>query len=423
MIPEIKRDNEVLLTSNALALGEEIDMGYSFQTPTQNYLNRRDSIIAGSYLALGVVGSNPSAKTFEKLEANLKQTKQTLETGTEAQKAALTRERVFGDMFLAGVYGYYSQYVSQSKVMSVGFRVMHQSIPTAGTFGYEPYQRTLLGINRGIERHGVYMNVRTAQAITDRNGDSGKAKQLMLQAGMLGSELEHAIPEQMFADPNSAIIPEGFSTARALDMAMMQGQRIYTINQKNQATALLNLRLDAAAMDEIRSALASGKDVTTHTDQLTVPGFRGSGYAITDPVTGEGVYKISGGKNGSYAAIAASYRLDYGVMAWDQIRGDRTINEQASSYSEALRNAEHFLYAYSKVCDDEMPRAEMVILVYLYFIAKAIVRNINIIKEGPITIPLPSGAQTFDFRNSPVTWMQLIAGLHGAALGSECGLD
>ena len=315
VIPEIKRDDEVLLTSGSLALGEEIDMGYSFQTPTQNYLNRRDSIIAGSYLALGIVGSNPSAKTFEKLEANLKQTKQILESGNEAQIAALTRERALGDMFAVGVQSYYTQYIFKSRLMSLDSRTMYHAIPTAGTFGYEPHQRTLLGVNRGIETHALYMNLRSAQMITDRNGDSEKAKQLMLQVGMMGSALEHSVPEQMFTDPNSATKPEGFSTAKALSMAVQQGQRIYTINQQNQAQALPNLRLDSLAMSEIRAALAMGKEVIAHTDQLTVPGFRGSGYAIIDSVTGEGVYKISGGKNGGTLLVAGIALIAIGGLA------------------------------------------------------------------------------------------------------------
>jgi hypothetical protein len=234
------------------------------------------------------------------LKANLEQTKQIVETGAEVQIHNLTREKLFGDMFVTGIQGYYTQYIAQSKVMSLKSRTMHQPIPTAGTFGYEPHQRTLFGLNRGIEAHGMYMNVRTAQAIQDRHGDGSKAKQLMLQVGMLSSALEHQVPEQMFTDPNSATKPEGISTAKALSMALAQGQKIYTINQQNRTTALSALRLDSLAMAEINSALASGKEVTAHTDQLTVQGFRGSGYAITDPVTGEGVYKISGGKNGAF---------------------------------------------------------------------------------------------------------------------------
>lgn len=118
---------------------------------------------------------------------------------------------------------------------------------------------------------------------------------------MLESALEHAIPEQLFTDPNNLVNkPEGFSTIKALGMAVEQGQRIYTITLDNQNKALANLRLDENAMNEIKSALLIGKHITTHTDQLFVPGFKGSGYIILAPMTGDASYKISGGKNGGW---------------------------------------------------------------------------------------------------------------------------
>ena len=56
-------------------------------------------------------------------------------------------------------------------------------------------------------------------------------------------------------------------------------------------------------MDEIRNALINaGKEVITHTDAVSVPGWSGAGYIITDSVTGEGAYKIAGGGNGSFIA-------------------------------------------------------------------------------------------------------------------------
>ena len=53
-------------------------------------------------------------------------------------------------------------------------------------------------------------------------------------------------------------------------------------------------------MNEIRNALNAGKEVITHTDAVSVPGWSGAGYIITDPVTGDGAYKIAGGGNGSF---------------------------------------------------------------------------------------------------------------------------
>ena len=178
------------------------------------------------------------------------------------------------------------------------------AMPIIGTFGYEPHQRTFFGLNRGIEAHGMYMNVYVANVVQAKNGNKDQNIAFSQQLGMLGSALEHLSPEQLFSNSNESDPlkqhPKGFSTAKALAMADKQGQRIYTITPITQNIALPHIRLDADSMNEIRAALASGKHVTTHTDLLTVPGFKGAGYVITDPDTGAGVYKITGGKNGGF---------------------------------------------------------------------------------------------------------------------------
>ena len=191
-----------------------------------------------------------------------------------------------------------------------------------GMSGHEPHQRTFFGLNRGIEAHGMYMNVYVANVVQAQNGNKDQNIAFNQQVGMLSSALEHSVPEQIFTDPNETDPtkrPNGFSAAKALSIAAAQGQRIYTITPATQNIALPNIRLDATSMSEIRAALASGKHVTTHTDLLTVPGYKGAGYVILDPDTGAGIYKISGGKNGSFLAgfgigLAAAF-LIIGVIA------------------------------------------------------------------------------------------------------------
>jgi len=51
-------------------------------------------------------------------------------------------------------------------------------------------------------------------------------------------------------------------------------------------------------MSEIEQAINQGKEVITHTDAVSVPGYSGAGYIILDPITGDGAYKIAGGENG-----------------------------------------------------------------------------------------------------------------------------
>ena len=106
----------------------------------------------------------------------------------------------------------------------------------------------------------------------------------------------------MFVTPEDP--GEGISAVKALSKAAQQGQRIYHITPANAATVLPNIHIDAAAKSEITAALNAGKEVTTHTDPISVPGWSGAGYVIFDPVTGDGAYKISGGANGGWLLIA-----------------------------------------------------------------------------------------------------------------------
>ncbi len=69
------------------------------------------------------------------------------------------------------------------------------------------------------------------------------------------------------------------------------------------ADTLPNIHHSLSTMDEIRSALNAGKEVTTHTDAVSVPGWSGAGYLIIDPETGVGAYKIRGGGNGGYLDV------------------------------------------------------------------------------------------------------------------------
>lgn len=86
----------------------------------------------------------------------------------------------------------------------------------------------------------------------------------------------------MFVTPEAP--GEGISAVKALSKAAQQGQRIYHITQANAATALPNIHIDAAAKSEITAALNAGKEVTTHTDPISVPGWSGAGYILKHPL-------------------------------------------------------------------------------------------------------------------------------------------
>lgn len=105
---------------------------------------------------------------MDKLKINLENVRTILESKNEVQIKSLSRESTLGYLFTSGIISYYAQYINQTKIMAQQFKVRHITIPTVGTFGYESYKRTLFGLNRGVEEHGMYMNTYIVNVILDK---------------------------------------------------------------------------------------------------------------------------------------------------------------------------------------------------------------------------------------------------------------
>ena len=53
----------------------------------------------------------------------------------------------------------------------------------------------------------------------------------------------------------------------------------------------------------MRNSVNAGYVVTAHEKQINFNGWLGEGYIITDPITGDAAYKISGGGNGGFILL------------------------------------------------------------------------------------------------------------------------
>ena len=142
------------------------------------------------------------------------------------------------------------------------------------------------------------MKIRLANTVEPQQGEQENISQLRFQTGLISSALEHAVPEQMFSDPENPT--DGVSAVKALQIAASQGQKIFQIDESNVDAVLTEITLDAAVESEIRDAVAAGRVVITHTGDISVPGWTGAGYILLDQETGVGSYKISGGGNGGF---------------------------------------------------------------------------------------------------------------------------
>jgi len=299
VVPELKLDGEVIHTGSAPRnLGEELMLFNSVFFPGRGSTTRPLSVIVGSYLAIGSESGSISSANLEALRQKVEQTKATLETEDPGLIGALGREDILGDLFHAGMQGYYAQYTALGTLMALQSDGQMMLLAGMGLHGYEPRVNTLFGFPRGIRPGGVIFDIPIAGVQLTDGLEQEKTAQFNQQIGLLSSALEHATPEQMFSTEQQPA--DAISAVKALSKANAQGQRIYQMTRDNMASTLPNLNLARETENEIRTALNAGLTVIAHTDNVSVPGWTGAGYIISNPETGSGAYKISGGQNGGF---------------------------------------------------------------------------------------------------------------------------
>jgi len=300
VLPELKVNGVVKLTGNPMNLGQELHFKTQIKHPGRSsQINYTYKIPAGSYVSVNVVAGNVSSSKLTALQTQLAQTKGILESNDPAQLGNLTREDILGDMFYTGTLGYFAQLLGFNQVGAQQANTQYYLSAGYGTFGYEPKVDYVFGLPTAVQPGGVVLDIPLNIVTAHNDGDRPAEIDFKLQSGVISSALEHITPEQLFNnDPLNP--PNGFSTVKGLQIAAAAGQRIYQITSANIATTLPALNLDTGTEAEIEQAVSAGKEVITHTDLVSVPGYTGAGYIIFDPVTGDGAYKIAGGGNGGW---------------------------------------------------------------------------------------------------------------------------
>jgi hypothetical protein len=274
--------------------------------------------VVGEFIATALDLQGISASQFTTLRVRLEQTKAKLDQfrqnpGDPTPVQTLTKEAISGDLLYSGVLSYFGAIDVMGQLMARRANVETQRMPSFGNFGTAAQVFFFFGVPRTTAFRGVQMDVdRVAGSEVSKDATPGVVAAFRKAAGIQYSALEHSMPERAFRNAslpdNDPGQPQAVSAVKAIAVAASQGQRIYALNAANQAihtSALSQLNVDAAVKDEIADALATGKEVTVHQSKINFAGFTGSGYIITDPETGAGAYKVSGGANGSFMTLVS----------------------------------------------------------------------------------------------------------------------
>lgn len=92
---------------------------------------------------------------------------------------------------------------------------------------------------------------------------------------------------------------DALSAVEALSIANGTGLRTYNVTVTNAPAIVPGLSVSNAIKTDIMNAVAAGKHVTIPEQEITIGGWSGTGYIVTDPATGSGAYMISGGFSGA----------------------------------------------------------------------------------------------------------------------------
>ncbi len=121
--------------------------------------------------------------------------------------------------------------------------------------------------------------------------DVSHRSEVVSLAGLESSFREGAIWEEMESQ-------QGISAAKALLIARIAGQTLYTVNSGNVDSVLATANLDADVENEIRGAVAQGRIAKLAPNPISLGHWSGTGYLLEDPATGAATYPISGGLAG-----------------------------------------------------------------------------------------------------------------------------
>ena len=343
--PQILVDGQLKAEGSALRVGSEpVAVGGFTKYGSSQWDDTQDQLIVGQQTALGLSIQGISQFQIDNLKLQMEKTRSELDSmlimpanqRDEQKLKKFNIDSITGGVLTATIWHYFAGLQNHGAVISNATEVFDFPALSYGLFHAQVRPNKLYGIvTTGVTLQGLNMDVghlRHVRWVKDdnptspvnnkpelvQNGKSAAQNRWVAYNKMRGnyaSAMEHAGTEFIWVDkgnckyidrkgsvknPNLQPCVEAVSAVKAIAVAQQQGQKIFTINSRNVASALAILPVGGEVGEEIRSAARAGKEITVHEKPISYNGWGGYGYIIVDPETGAGAYLIQGSGNGAY---------------------------------------------------------------------------------------------------------------------------
>jgi len=308
-------DGQEVASSGSFRMGSDVKHRTSLYSPSNGWVSRENTGVVGEYRAIGIDAAGTDSADFEDIVEKMEVLVHDLDEDPNSDQS-----QIIETIAQLGIQTYFGLSNQSARYQGLHSGVVEYRYPSFGYFHTNVSATYSFGIPRFAEFSGVTLDVPLVRSISaHEDNDSQQLLDYRLQQGLGLSYLENIVPELVFDGTQGSDI-EGISAARALDLALEQGQQVYVLTQAN-STELNNVTIDSAARSNIRNALAVGKEVTVHERPVSVRNWTGSGYLVLDPQVGDGGYLISGGQNGGFASLDADDLLGILSLGIDFIPG------------------------------------------------------------------------------------------------------
>lgn len=270
--PRLRLDDQEVASGAALVLGDEFYGTYSMSRLSGGWFDSNNTLVAGAARLFGLDLQGIS-------QAEL--TKESERTGTGVlHEAAMA------------YFAEHDAYLDTLNDLGLAYTYRHPSFGTFSTVVTPAYR---YGIPHRVTFSGVQLDLDMVMQ-TVVPADPNRRVEINRSIGLKLSALEHEIPESYLADATGNA--QGVSAVKALALAVAAGQRLYTVTAENVAAVLGQLQQSDRIEQDVQNAANAGKTVLISQSSVSVGGWRGAGYIVEDPQTGNGAYLLSGGANG-----------------------------------------------------------------------------------------------------------------------------
>lgn len=235
-----------------------------------------------------------------------------------ALKESATEDNVYSEAYLGKLLNlagklYFAQVDIADTIAADMYDVVSTRSLSEGITGYEVRTKRLYGQVTGLSEGSLYIDIDAdTHSVISLEGDSNIPREYMMSTGMIGSLYESTIWEEITGE-------ESVSTISILAKASEENIDILLISGDNLSSEIKKLHTDETTKQSIINAVNSGMIVTVPAEDVTIGAWSGTGYIVTDPVTGSGAYMISGGLNGGSVSVIVvlAFLVEILFAVWD----------------------------------------------------------------------------------------------------------